>query len=424
MGTRAVRTHRFEVGKIHGDAREVRNRWKELAVMCQVVTNAIWQVWLTEHIKAKSPAKIRKWHAALLKWHQADKATRGPKPKLDLKCMTPEIQKRIYAYLTAACPGLNLRPLVLLQNVVQQKMIQRKAANGNLAGWISILLSHESLPTSTRAQPIPFDKRNAQRPVPPLHNEPWLMKMRLDRVPRRGKTSTSHEDTFEIRFGSRNFSGREIVRKVAVGEYDYCGSSLQFDKRKNKWYVLLCYKIPVPDKMLADVERAAFVHAGKINALTLRLPGGGHRYPLGRAHFVTVLRRNILLRRFGRRADYKYASSARKGHGRGRCERDVKKLQARWKNAVRTINHTAAKRMVETCLLNDCGTLVFLRPTGQKRLDRFLATTGKLDGRRDSTSWDWCQLAGYLAQKCQVAGIRFVDGGSSDRKKQTEDKAA
>jgi len=402
MSDTAVRAWKFQVVDFGPNRKEVAARWKHLAEQCQRVTNAAWRQWIVEHTKQDAPNKLRQFYEELRQWHDAGGKKSGqPKPESGVKCMTPAISKAIYTAACQTAEDMNLRPVTLLLQLVKQNMTKRKSASGNQPGWCNILLDRESMPSCTRPQPIPFDKRNAELLK---DGDTWKMSMRIDRIPRDGKPALSTRDTVTITAGKKR-SGYAILERVYSGEYDFCGSTLQFDR--GKWYVSLCFRRPQRERVELDAEATAHLLPCRTEAFRLWVPGGDFYRPIGDGRFVGPQRRNLIRQRTSRNAHYTHAGSSMKGHGRDRARAGHKKLQRRWLHLNRTTNHTLTKRVVQTCERLGIGKLVYYQPTGKAAATRYMEAEGKLPNVRDATGWQWFQVGTMLAQKCQESGVEL-----------------
>ena len=400
-----VKVLKLEVYRIDGDHKAARKRWHGLADTVQRITNCIWETWLVWHVQNKTAAKQR---AFLDKFSEWKKEKKGPKPKGDTQAVPPELSKLIYRTLADEFRDLNLRPLVLIQNAVLNKIKTRKASNGNLPGWVAILLHNESIPSSTHPQPIPFDKANAEILPPAIDGERFKLKLRIDRFDRPGKkTGGSNEDCIELLTNRRGIRQHaETLRKIVVGDYDFCGSSLQWHKAERKWYALICYRMPVGEREALDKNETAVLHPGRKDPWMI-WHGDNWRYLGGRGDYVGTARRRLLTSRWARQENYRHAGSSTKGHGRGRALLAIEHLTQGWKNFVKTCNHNITSAAVKHCVRDGIGRLVYLQPAGDKRDSRFLSNAGKVPGRRDASSWDWHQVASMLAYKCKEAGIEL-----------------
>lgn len=407
----AVRVARFEIGDIQGDSREVMSRWLELSHRIQQITNEYWKQWLLWHESNGSFAVVRDWYNATLAWHKADSAERGEKPKLSVKPIPSECSKHIYKVLTERYSDIHSRPLTLAVNSIGGLVRSRKAARGSLPGWAAIILSHEALPSSTRMLPIPFDKQNC----PPSdwiageNGEP-IVRLRLDRqAPKKGKkVGTSTVDEFAVRTRTKKaLNQRAILERVQSGEYDFKGSSIQYDSKKRKWYLLLCYQTPAKAHSALNPDLEAHLYAEDTHPWVL-VVGDREIWINGTGGAVAAVRRQVMSQRASRQNNYHNAGSANKGHGRNRAMGPVFRLSRRWKDFVKTFNHTASAKVVQICLEHGIGTVVYHQPEGDFGSSRFLATAGKQKWVKDSSEWDWFQVGVMLKYKCSDHGLAVV----------------
>lgn len=406
---RSVRVARFEVAKIHGDAKATFARWFTLMQQCQRVYNVAMRTWLLWHVQNGSIETLKKHFAEFEEWSKADPKTRGTKPKWGVKDWTPVLGKAVYAACAKEVDGLNLRPLTLLLDVIRKKIGSLPSSKGSGRGWYRVLLGLQRLPAADDELPIPFDAKATEKNqgiiAPAKDGGNFRLKLRLDRVRRDGKVSTSTLDDFELRTKPRG-GQTEILWKIKAGEYKFCGSQLLY--RGGKWFAGICYQRPTEEHSGLDASNVAVLSPGLTTPWRIRFrKERTDRWIVGAGRHVSSVRNNLLTQRWSRQQNYRHAASSTKGHGRKRALVPVEKFAQRWKDFVKTLNHTMTKRLVDKCLARKVGKIVYLQPTGRKRDTRFLATAGKIEGRRDSTNWDWSQVASMLAAKCKHVGIEL-----------------
>jgi len=148
MTVRAAKIEIVGFGRESGS----RDNWKQLAIDCQRMQNRLWQIWLVHHSINGSAEKLRSHFDAYNEWQKTKK---GKKPEWPCKALEAPLtksadEKSFYRILSAEFPGVNVRTRGLLTNAWQSRLSKRKAANGNLPGWVSILFANESLPSFTR----------------------------------------------------------------------------------------------------------------------------------------------------------------------------------------------------------------------------------------------------------------------------------
>lgn len=401
----AVRVAKFEVVKpICDDPKLTWARWHDLGRAMQEMTNCIWRRWLVWHLEQGTPEKLRAWLRDVTAWHKADPVARGEKPKCDANAVTKELSAAIYQELTALYPEVNARPRVLLMNAVTSKITARKAAQGNLPGWMAILLCRESIPSARREQPIPFDKKCAEFLAV---EDGYRLRLRIDRIERPGTTAKSTLSELILKTKHRKAAGQvAILKAILAGEYAFCGSSLCWDDRNRKWFVHVAFKRPI--EVQAEGKHTAVLRPGYYRPWSLLFGGRVYFRMFGDGSDVAYQRRNLLAQRWGRQEKYRYAGSASKGHGRNRTLGPFFKLEQNWRNYVTTRNHTSTGQLVRFCLERGIGTLIYVQPADEFGPTRYLAKVGKHPERRDSTAWDWHQVASMLGYKCKDAGIHLI----------------
>lgn len=410
MPTAGIRAVKLKVVRLD---RETRNRWRHLSHQCKRIRNSVWRRWITWHTSQGNAGEVSHYMVALRNWH-ADKGNgRGPKPKCAIRPMPPELEKLIRKGIQADYPDVNERPMSLTLQIVLQQLIHTKTVLGSFPKWMAILGDEEGSPASIRPQPIPFNARNAQILLPTNPREPYRLKLRIDRIldPER-KIAKSTEDIVVLQVGrghDKSSSSRAaILEKIAKAEYEFTGSNLVMQPATGQWYVHIAYRIPDCALPVLDPTKVAMLRAATNRPWWLRIDGYNHWLGGKTGRHVAHIRSQLLLQRWSRREAYKHASSARRGHGRKRAVGRVYLLQGRWRDFVKTSNQTVVKRVVEKCIDNGCGHLIYFQPSREMGKRKFLATAGKVPGREDSSGWDWSQVASLLESKCAESGIKVT----------------
>jgi len=315
----SVRVIKLEVRPTQADATAMWNRWHDLAKTVQQITNCIWETWLVWHVQNRTAEQQRDFLDRFAEWKKRkselptvaqvtsgereyaaavkafdklnksvrkslsrtvsdeaviltavraawEKALIGDKPKSEVTAIPKKLDKLIYDTLAKEFPAINTTARELIRNAVCQKIKTRKAATGNLPGWAAIVLRNESIPSSTRSQPIPFSKKNAVIVPPQEKGGRFGLKLRIDRFEKPGKKAGgSHEDHIELITNRRGvWQHAEKLKQIASGDLEFCGSSLQWDRKKSKWFALICYKAP-------DIGRPAIA----VDVTATRCPGRG-----------------------------------------------------------------------------------------------------------------------------------------------------
>jgi hypothetical protein len=402
----SVRICRLEVSKVAGEWKATTDRWHDQQRQCQQLANTIWQTWLVWHVQNGSADKLRAW--------LEQRKTEGVKAagKCPVQAVPKELAKLIYRTCSEKFPHLHSRVRVLLQQRIVMGISSRKASSGSLPGWSAILLCNESIPSFTRGVPILFDIANTK------------LVMGDDGVPRVelkttliGKGKSVTDDITIWSKGSRVRSQVVIFKRVVAGTFKFCGSSLMFDRKCKKWFVMLSYRRPVHRATEVSPEKVAYLIPGRSVPFVFRERGVSRRWWMQqRGDHIGSMRRRVFGERRARSANYRLAT-ARKGKGREHSNRWRDELSHTWSEFVRRVNHAVSHDAVAECVARGIGKLVYLKPSGSVADHRAVSTLGHVDG--DCSTWEFFQLKTMLAYKCQDVGIEFscveFDGSSGAR---------
>lgn len=409
MTVRAAKIEIFGFGRESGR----RDNWKQLSIDCQRMQNRLWQIWLVHHAVNGSAEKLRQHFDAYNEWQ---KTKEGPKPEWPCKTLEPPLTKSadpksFYRILSAEFPGVNVRTRGLLTNAWQSRLSKRKAANGNLPGWVSILFANESLPSFTRPQPIPFDHDNAK--LLKIDGK-YYVEVRIERL----ADGKSVVELCELILNRRKtMSVRATVDKILSGEWTWKGSSLAFDR--GKWFAMISYEKPSHVRVNINLDKVLYVRAGKaapwrIHCDTRAQPFGGNGKHVG------YFKRTIQRERGQRKEHYRWAGSVQKGSGRRRAEAVWTKLSSRWRHFAKRYNNEVSTRLVRWCIANGIGRIVYLQPKDRQRDSRYL--TRVEDDGSSQMSWDYFQFGTLLAAKCEHEGIGY--GTKPKKAKVTKKRSA
>lgn len=402
----AIRVAKFEVDSVQGEWAETTKRWHATSDQCKQAVNLIWQTWLCWHVTNGSAGKLREW---LNKRAEVGKKEAG---KCPVEAIPKSLSKAIYKAMTTELPNLHTRVVVLIQNTIQNDLKKHKASKGSLPGWSAVLLCHQSIPSSTRPIPVPFDKANATIVTPENHDGDWNVQLKTWRIPVEGKRfRKSVEDSVKLRTRGRKVRGEFAkLKRIASGEYDFRGSNLLYDRKKKKWFLHLCYRMPVRPRKDLDKNTVAYLVPGRDVPFRLwLLDEKGKRFyrmPGGRGRHIPVIRKRTILHRLNRSQGYRFVGSNIKGHGRerGMSWKDI--LTRKWRNCCKLTNYIIVSDIIKECEFRGIGSLAFCKPSDWGK--RYLSTAGKLEDIRDSSSWEWFQFESILKRKCQEAGVAFT----------------
>ena len=327
--------------------------------------------------------------------------------------MPKELQNHIYHVLSKRFTDVNKHVLTLLMNTTIRDLKTHKAAKGSLPGHSAILLCHQSIPSSTRPQPIPFDCQNTKMIPPENKGENFIFELRVWRMHEEGKPiCPSVVDTVELYCRGRNIQSELAkLKRIMLDEYKFCGSKLVYEQKKRKWFLHLCYRMPTKVRLDLDQDKVATLIPDSVRPWHFILPGAERReWPGGRGDYVAGIRRRIFLQRRSRSWEYRHANKNRKGHGRDRAMAWRWRLQSSWNSFVKRVNHNVTSEVVQRCVDAGIGTLVYFQPEGDFSESRFLSRAGKDERWNDATTWQWFQVETMLQYKCEAVGIQLLDG--------------
>lgn len=403
-----IRTTKIEVWKLAADDQERRRKWIELGRECQRMLNRMWAKWMMHHEANGSADLIREHLEKFAAW-KAAKGAKADKPGWPVVAIDKHLANTIYHDCASQFPSLTSRARVLLQNKWAQTITARKAANGSLPGWVAILFHHESWPSFTSPQPIPFDRDNAKLIA---EGGKQYLELRLERDITSNKTAKpSIVERCELMTNRRKAASQKtIIGRIISGDYTMKGSSLFFDARKGKFYALLSYEMPKAAEVPLHCERTLYLIPGKKSPwMACYVDERGQRSAWrigGRGSHVEHARRAILRERGQRQEHNRWGGSARKGHGRRHAEAVWTKLSSRWKDFVKRYNHEMTTRVVRLCVAKGIGRVVFCQPVDRQRDKTYLAKAGNF--ANSVMTWDWFQVGTLLAYKCEERGVDFA----------------
>jgi len=396
--------------------KERREALRDTSVACQRMHNRLWQIWLCHHSNHGSAAKLRGNIDAYNRWQENKQ---GDKPSWPCNVVEEPLTKSadsrsFYRIISAEFQQVNACTRGLLTNAWQSLLRKRKAANGNLDGWVSILFGNESLPSFTRPQPIPFDKDNAKLS---RDENGTVLELRLDRDIHTRKSTVDRLPVLLNKRKSRK--ARVIVDRILSGEYAWKGSSLKIDK--GKWFALLAYEMPLRERVGLDPNKVLFVRPGYRSPWRVRIEGESWRFGGDGSH-VRHYRSHLINERRSRQQHYRYAGSAQKGHGFNRAASVWTKLSSHWKDFTKRYNHEISKQVVNLAVSRGCGRIVYLQPKEKERDGRFLTVAGNTEWSK--SGWDYFQFGTFLAYKCQEEGLEYGKKPKTKTKKSTTKTAA
>jgi hypothetical protein len=444
---------RIELTGSDGDSDEVKKRLLKMAIQMQQITNDYVNHWLHLHQRAGNHIAVREWIKKDSEWARAYKGKKDAPDRV--KCpvfpCTPAMSKELYKLLMEDHVSLGTKPIGIITQNTLKTLISMPSTKSAYKRWMTILSGYGEFPQSQKPAPIPFYTANSRIIRPATDKDPWKLEVRFEK---QAGTRMLRPIVLRMRTGGHKLAAiREALHNIASGKWIFNTSSLVY--RDGTWYAHICYKITDIEMPVLDANKTAFLSAGRYLlrgacpcpvhppgfrtlCCNCKEPSSGtvEGHPvLFRINGRTLMnlcdgnqiqraRKLLNEQRFSKNESYKYASSARKAHGRKSLQwRDKNRMT--WRNNVKTTNSRLVADVVKRCIATKTGRLVTYQPVGNWRDSRFLTNIGKTS-RRESTGWDWYQLQLLLKQACQAVGIEITQKqiGESRQKKGKGKKAA
>jgi len=414
---------------------EEKERLAKISLQMQQIANDFHSQWFSLHLEAGSPTALRKWIQEDKEWAQKygelDKAQKAQKrkgkkellPSFDVKIpprakcpvqpYSNKMANEIYKRLTTQHCNLGTKPIGIVSRRLSSTLLSTPATKSKYKRWFMILCGYGEYSQFSRPQPVPFYTANSNFVVPKSNNDPWKLIVRYEKV---DGQRTLRPMVFKLRTGGRHLAPiRKVLWKITSGEYIFGTSQIIKCENTGKWYADICYLMPgvvAP----SDSKKTAVVSGGRYHGVMLRIDGKTHM-KLRSCRHIKHARRSLTLQRFGKSESYKYASSARKNHGR-KVHNWRRKSERNWRNQTKTFNNTWAAEVIGRCVRAGVGQLVTYQPTGKWRDTRYLSNVGKI-GRNESTAWDWYHMQQQLEAVGAAAGMKVIARqGGKPRKKE------
>ena len=392
-------------------------RWHAATRLVQEISNCFYDYWLAWHVLNQSDIKTKAWLDERQRVRDAMsgqpekiinaalKEQVGPCP---VETFPPDLMdsKRptsFYRVLTIRFGELPAHIVSVILNGLQGKLTG-KAAHGSLPKPTAMFLHHERVPNFTRPLPIPFVKQDCTLRK---EGDEFYIDLKVWRVETTSKKGQPKmvclTDSIKLRTkGAKCANERAMLSKIFTGEWEFKGSTLQWDDRCRKWLVNVCHQRP-SHVMPVDPSKIAYLMAGCRNAFSVFYRDGKRwrrKWFQGRGLHIIEMRRKLWEYRAERNANYRHAT-ARKGRGFDNANRWRATSAQTWKYFVRRVNHNLTAEVVKWCVVNWYGALVYKQPEGRYATSRFVA------GEFKNSTWEFYQIGSQLAYKCQDAGIAF-----------------
>lgn len=419
-------------------AEDWRDMFLQLAKEVQRIHNDVCLFWLHWHVERGNDVTLRRWKAAYVDYKRGITVAKelhherhGDRPgkkaarvqwdreleaaletlsdpgKCPVHPWPNEFGRELWRHVVERHPGVHKTVRNLVTNKLRKTLTNHPQSGGPWKRWIITLAGEGEMPTFSRMMPIPFSVENGT--LKQTDDGDFRFVLRLNRIPVPGRKmakATVLTCTLKTR-GRENDFLRKILERVVEGEYPRKGSQILRDGEN--WFAELCYQLPPLPKAAVEPNKVGVIRPGLTRPFRLRL--NGRTEALRRRGTLVRYRLRSLSAQFKGRAEaYRKQSSAGKGHGRKRATQSwrVKLCRAR-QDFKDSYNKQLCRDVLNRCIREHVGKIVFIQPDGVWKKTRFLETCGKLgDWDARASVWDWYQITNLLRRYCEEQGLIFV----------------
>lgn len=386
---------RMEVKRVGNSPEEnvaMRKEILDYCVMVQEINNFVWAFWSNWHFANDSRQQLSEWYDSWKEWASLSKEERDATPQ-PRNPVVP-IPKELDFYGECARRWIRLNTETLAATIKRVNILTRPSSKGNLSGWISILLHRDQLPTHTHPLPIGFSASTCSVNVPLTEDDHHVLKIKIGRIPPENGKKVGTAISYECHLWDRGYGmcgRREVMKKIAMGEYTIRGSQLLFDD--GKLYADIAYE--EPDDKVSFGSKPAILFSSPTTPLTISVDGGKESPLWVGPLAVEKKRRQLDNQRLTRSQCFKYSPTKNtKGHGRKRSNSKRSIIGRLWRHYTKTSNQQMAASVFHACKTRGVGSVVLDFSTREKS---FLSTTGK--NMKGGTSWDWSGLEVCIKNK-------------------------
>lgn len=177
---------------------------------------------------------------------------------------------------------------------------------------------------------------------------------------------------FTLFFGRDKSNNKIIIDKCRNGEYELCDSKIQYDKKKNKIFLLLSVTIP-KSKVLLDNNKYLGVDLGIKNPIVASVYGEDNfidfknMIRIKESIFIGSIdqflkeKQKYHIQRKKLQGSLKYTKG---GHGRKRKTITLKRLTKKERNWTKNMNHKYSRELIDYALKYNCGNIVMENLSG------------------------------------------------------------
>ena len=195
-------------------------------------------------------------------------------------------------------------------------------------------------------------------------------------------------------FGRDRSGNRLVIDRITSGEYKMSNSSLMYDKRKNKWFMLVCVDIPKHDY---TPKEGKTVYASLGLDVPIVMSSGNNSIEIGNKEEYLHQRLQIQYAMQRLQKDLRFVKS---GEGRKSKLQALDRFSEKEKNYIKTRVHTYSKLLVMEAKRQHAETIVLVDQEAKEeeaRKDEFLLR-----------NWGYYGLNTLIEYKAKQTGIKVV----------------
>jgi hypothetical protein len=211
---------------------------------------------------------------------------------------------------------------------------------------------------------------------------------------------------------------RHVLRMIASGQWKFQDSQLVYEEgrgpgrgarpRRGAWFLHLVYKQPRLELGL-DPDRVARLQPTPEGSHPFEVTGpagpgpDGPRWKIGAVRTLVANHERLMIRRRVMCQRYRWAGSARRGHGRARFMRRPQEVTRHHRDLMEDFTRDLVQEVLRFCQRYNCGTVAYEEPSLMARSRSWFA--------RKEMHYGWESLRKDLASKCSHYGIRLLVNG-------------
>jgi IS605 OrfB family transposase len=185
-----------------------------------------------------------------------------------------------------------------------------------------------------------------------------------------------------------------ILDRCISGEYKISASKILYDKKKNKWFVNLCYGFETA-KLNLNKNNVMGIDMGIVYPVYMAFNNSLVRYKIDGGE-INQFRNQIEKRKNQLYAQGKYCGQGRIGHGIKTRIKPIDFATDRVSNFRDTINHKYSKYVVDMAVKNNCGVIQMEKLEGISANNAFLK------------KWSYFDLQTKIIYKANQVGIEVI----------------